>query len=120
MHSFLKAISIQGSQHSQQSSQLLIQINWMLIKNKTALVSSELSFNETVLLHENPTEAWSHCVRVVCGEVTISNHLFCFILTHTAPQSGSQDCPTNSLEETGMRSVPQQWQQVRIWMPNTA
>lgn len=54
---FLKAISIQGSQHSQQSSQLLIQINWMLIKNKTALVSSELSFNETVLLHEIPTEA---------------------------------------------------------------
>lgn len=44
-------------------------------------------------------EAWLVCGRAVFDEVTISNHLFCFILMQTAPQSSSQDCPTNRLED---------------------
>lgn len=57
------------------------------------LISPELCFNGPVWLPEIPIEAWSLSGRAVFGEVTISNHLFCFILMQTAPQSRSQDCP---------------------------
>lgn len=64
------------------------------------LVSPEFgTFAGTVLLSEIPIGAWSVCGRVVFGEVTISNHLLCFILMQTAPLSSSQDCPTNSLKD---------------------
>lgn len=93
MHLFLKAISIQASQHSQLSSQLLIQINWMLIKNETAPCWSPLNCASMVLLPEIPIEARSLSGRAVFGEVTISNHLFCFILCRQPPNPGHRIVP---------------------------